>query len=63
MTKAPFGIVGSETAFTVIYAFCKKWQLDITTTCRLFNDKPAQTFDLPYGKLEVGSLADLTIII
>ena len=33
MTKAPFGIVGSETAFHYYILILLKWRLVITTTC------------------------------
>lgn len=63
MTKAPFGIVGSETAFPLLYThFVKNGSWTLQQLVDYLTIKPAQTFDLPYGKLEVGSLADLTII-
>ena len=63
MTKAPFGIVGSETAFPLLYThFVKNGYWSLQQLVDYLTIKPAQTFDLPYGKLEEGSLADLTII-
>lgn len=63
MTKAPFGIVGSETAFPLLYThFVKNGSWTLQQLVDYLTIKPAQTFDLPYGKLEEGSLADLTII-
>lgn len=63
MTKAPFGIVGSETAFPLLYThFVKNGSWSLQQLVDYLTIKPAQTFDLPYGKLEEGSLADLTII-
>lgn len=63
MTKAPFGIVGSETAFPLLYThFVKNGKWTLQQLVDYLTIKPAQTFDLPYGKLEEGSLADLTII-
>jgi dihydroorotase len=62
MTKAPFGIVGSETAFPLLYThFVKNGSWSLQQLVDYLTIKPAQTFDLPYGKLEEGSLADLTI--
>ncbi|MBX8993383.1 MULTISPECIES: dihydroorotase [Staphylococcus] len=63
MTRAPFGIVGSETAFPLLYThFVKDGDWTLQQLVDYLTIKPAQTFDLPYGKLEEGSLADLTII-
>jgi len=61
--KAPFGIVGLETAFPLLYThlvktgvFTLKQLIDFLTT------KPAETFGLPYGKLEEGGLADIAVV-
>lgn len=63
MTKAPFGIVGSETAFPLLYThFVKNGDWSLQQLVDYLTIKPAQTFNLPYGKLEKGGLADLTII-
>lgn len=63
MTKAPFGIVGSETAFPLLYThFVKNGEWTLQQLVDYLTIKPAQTFDLPYGKLEEGGLADLTVI-
>ena len=56
-------IVGSETAFPLLYThFVKNGSWSLQQLVDYLTIKPAQTFDLPYGKLEEGSLADLTII-
>lgn len=63
MTKAPFGIVGSETAFPLLYThFVKNGNWTLQQLVDYLTIKPAQTFDLQYGRLEEGSLADITII-
>ena len=63
MTKAPFGIVGSETAFPLLYTyFVKNGEWTLQQLVDYLTIKPAQTFDLPYGKLEEGGLADLAVI-
>lgn len=60
---APFGIVGFETAFPLLYTkFVKtgKWTLDF-----LMNNmtaKPAEVFGLSSGALAAGKAADITII-
>lgn len=63
MLEAPFGIVGFETAFPLLYtAFVEtgRWTLDflIDKMAR----KPAEVFGLPWGTLETGRDADITII-
>lgn len=63
MTKAPFGIVGSETAFPLLYThFVKNGDWTLQQLVDYLTIKPAQTFDLPYGRLEEGALADLAVI-
>mgnify|MGYP003347363470 FL=1 len=64
MYDSPFGIVGFETAFPVLYTqFVKtgKWTLKQLTDWMTI--KPATIFKLPgVGKIKVGYAADLTII-
>jgi dihydroorotase len=63
MVGAPFGIVGFETAFPLLYT--KFVETGIFTLKQLVDwmaTKPAEIFELPYGKIEVGAPADLTII-
>ncbi|MCT8139761.1 dihydroorotase [Anaerobacillus sp. CMMVII] len=63
MALAPFGIVGLETAFPLLYTHL------VETGIMTLNDlvanlttKPCETFNLPYGKLKVGEKADLTVV-
>src|SRR5690625_3483633 len=63
MVKAPFGIVGLETAFPLLYTHL------VTTgkmTLQQLVDKmtkvPANVFDMPYGVIEAGRVADLTLV-
>ncbi|MDQ0253793.1 dihydroorotase [Evansella vedderi] len=61
--EAPFGIVGLETAFPLLYT--KFVQTGIFTLKQLIDWMtiiPAKTFDLPYGRLEEGSFADFTVV-
>ncbi len=63
MLRAPFGIVGLETAFPLLYTHLV--QTDEMTLHQLvekMTEKPAEVFQLPYGKLEAGLTADLTLI-
>lgn len=63
MTKAPFGIVGSETAFPLLYThFVKNGNWSLQQLVDYLTIKPSKTFGLPYGNLEEGGLADLTVI-
>lgn len=63
MLKAPFGIVGLETAFPLMYThFVKTGIFTLEQLLTFFTKKPAEVFQLPYGTLEEGSLADLTLI-
>jgi dihydroorotase len=63
MQLAPFGIVGFETAFPLLYT---KFVATGRWTLQFLVDKmtslPAQVFGLPWGTLETGKAADLTII-
>lgn len=63
MQLAPFGIVGLETAFPLLYThfvltkkFTLKQLIDFLTV------KPAEAFGLSVGTLQVGDVADLTVI-
>lgn len=61
--KAPFGIVGLETAFSLLNTYlvqtgkCSLHQLIDWLTM-----KPADAFGLPYGRLKEGAIADLTLV-
>lgn len=60
---APFGIVGFETAFPLLYTkfvLTGKWTLSFLL--EKMTAKPAEVFGLPWGKLAVGADADVTII-
>ncbi|MGD6803610.1 dihydroorotase [Rossellomorea vietnamensis] len=60
---APFGIVGLETAFPLLYThFVKTEVFTLNQLVNWMTAKPAETFKLPYGTLEAGSLADITLV-
>ena len=60
---APFGIVGLETAFPLMYTkFVKTGKMTLKQLIDCMSTKPANIFNLPYGTLEVGAAADITII-
>lgn len=63
MELAPFGIVGFETAFPLLYTkfvLTGQWTLDFLI--ERMTATPADVFGLSQGRLAVGSDADLTII-
>lgn len=63
MEKAPFGIVGLETAFPLLYTFLvEKGILTLAELIDKMTRKPAEIFGLPYGRLREGALADLTVL-
>lgn len=63
MVGAPFGIVGFETAFPLLYtSFVKTGKWTLKQLIDWMALKPAELFKLPYGKIEVGASADLVLI-
>lgn len=63
MQLAPFGIVGFETAFPLLYTkfvATGKWSLGFLI--ERMTSKPAEVFGLDTGRLQVGSDADLTLV-
>lgn len=62
MLKAPFGIIGSETAFSLIYThFVKKGIFTLAQVIDWMSTRPAQLFELPGNQLKVGVSADLVL--
>lgn len=60
--KAPFGIVGSEYAFQLIYThFVKTGVFTLEQVIDWMAVKPAEIFGLDCGKLTIGGAADLTV--
>lgn len=63
MVGAPFGIVGFETAFPLLYTkFVKTEKWTLRQLIDWMTVKPAQLFKLPYGTLNVGESADIVLI-
>ncbi|AMW98360.1 dihydroorotase [Rummeliibacillus stabekisii] len=63
MVGAPFGIVGFETAFPLLYTqFVKTEKWTLRQLIDWMTVKPAQLFNLPYGTLGIGESADLVLI-
>jgi dihydroorotase len=60
---APFGIIGFETAFAVLYEnLVLSKMISLETLVDNLTKNPAQILNLPGGQLNEGSAADLTII-
>ncbi|MGM0902065.1 MAG: dihydroorotase [Bacillota bacterium] len=60
---APFGIVGLETAFPLLYTeMVEKGILTLKQLIDFLTVKPAEAFGLPYGKIAVGEMADLVLL-
>lgn len=61
--KAPFGIVGLETAFPLLYThLVLTGRLSLVTLLDKMTAKPAEIFELDAGRLRVGAPADLTVL-
>ncbi|MCL1990902.1 MAG: dihydroorotase [Defluviitaleaceae bacterium] len=60
--EAPFGIVGLETAFPLMYThFVKNGNWSLKFLVDRMTTIPAKIFNLPYGRLEVGAPADIAV--
>ncbi|WLR43602.1 dihydroorotase [Bacillus carboniphilus] len=63
MELAPFGIVGLETAFPLLYTHLVATnKVTLKQLVDWLTIKPSQNFNLPFGRLQEGELADLTLI-
>ncbi|MFF2752415.1 dihydroorotase [Psychrobacillus sp. NPDC058041] len=61
--KAPFGIVGLETAFPLLYThFVKSGKWTLKQLLEYLTTKPSEVFGFEFGKLEIGAPADLVLI-
>jgi dihydroorotase len=61
--RAPFGIVGLETAVPVTYdLLVRRHKLPLARFVALWSSNPARVFGLPGGTLKPGSTADITLL-
>ncbi|MGM7701101.1 dihydroorotase [Pseudalkalibacillus sp. Hm43] len=61
--RAPFGIVGLETAFPLLYTYLVKPGIcDLAFLIDRMTAKPSECFGLPYGRIEEGAPADLVVL-
>lgn len=62
-STAAFGIVGSETAFALLYtSLVKSGRFTLDQLIQWMSTNPAKAFGLPAGTIGIGQPADLTII-
>ncbi|MCZ8528551.1 dihydroorotase [Alteromonas sp. PRIM-21] len=60
--KAPFGIIGLETAFALIYThFVKTGKLNLNTAVDLMSKQAGAIFNIKCGRIEEGADADLAL--
>ena len=60
--KAPFGIVGFETAFPLTMALVQEGVLSLDQAIEKLTTAPAKAFGLPKGTLAVGQDADVVLL-
>ena len=60
--RAANGIIGLETAFSIIYGLVEKGAFDLNKAVSAMTVNPAKAFGLANGTLRVGSAADIAII-
>ncbi|MFD1426680.1 dihydroorotase [Kroppenstedtia sanguinis] len=61
--EAPFGIVGLETAFPLLYThLVLTGELTLAQLVERMTRFPARAFGLPWGVLKEGGIADLTVV-
>lgn len=62
IASAPFGIIGLETAFPLMYShFVKSGQISLSTCIDLMSKKAGQIFNISCGRIAVGEKADLAL--
>ena len=60
---APFGIVGLETAFPLLYTnLVEKGIISLEQLLSFLTNKPSEAFHLPFGTLEEGKVADIVLL-
>ncbi len=62
LSEAPFGVIGLETAFGVVYTeLVERGDVSLTTLLARMTVDPARAFGIERGRLEVGAPADLAV--
>jgi dihydroorotase len=62
MDRAPFGIVGLETALALTLRLVEKGVLSLEQAVQCLNSKPARLLGLPGGTLMPGASADIAVV-
>lgn len=60
--RAPFGIIGLETAFALSLELVRDGHITLSELMILLSARPAEIFGLPHGSLRPGGLADLVLL-
>jgi len=60
--RAPFGIIGLETAFSLSLELVRDGHITLSELMTLLSARPAEIFGLPHGSLHPGGLADLVLL-
>ena len=60
--RAPFGIIGLETAFSLSLDLVREGALTFSELIYRLSTRPAELFGLPRGSLRIGGLADLVLL-
>ncbi|HWO77886.1 MAG TPA: dihydroorotase [Bacillus sp. (in: firmicutes)] len=63
LDQAPFGIVGLETAFPLLYThFVEKGVFTLKQLVDWLTVRPSEAFGLTFGRLQIGAIADLVLV-
>lgn len=63
LAKSPFGIIGTEDAFGLLYTkLVKAGLVDLETIVKALTQGPADVFSLAQGRLEKGAPADISLV-
>ena len=61
--KCPNGIIGFETMFPLVYTYLvKTGEITLKEMVEWTSENPAKRFNLPYGEIKVGGLADIAVL-
>ncbi len=60
--RAPFGIIGLETAFALSLELVRDGHITLSELMILLSARPSEIFGLPHGSLRPGGLADLVLL-
>jgi dihydroorotase len=62
-TEAAFGVTGLETSFAALYTnLVKKGEFTLDLLIKILTSSPARIFNLPFGEIKEGAIADFTVV-